>query len=101
MPRAWARSYSCFLPERCRSYILHKYYLRRRFLRALYVARISPQELKQKLDLGEEVTILDVRHALDFEADPYIVPGALRIPAEDLEGYGEFPKEREVVVYCS
>ncbi len=45
--------------------------------------------------------IIDVRHSLDFEADPYLIPGALRIPSEQLESYPEVPKDREVVVYCT
>ncbi len=82
-------------------YILRKYALRRRFLRQLFVARITQEELKQKLDSGEDIMIIDVRHSLDFEADPYIIPGALRIPSEQLESYPEVPKDREVVVYCT
>ena len=82
-------------------YILRKYSLRRRFLRQLFVARVTPEELKKKLDSGEDVMIIDVRHSLDFEADPYIIPGALRIPSEQLESYPEVPKDREVVVYCT
>jgi rhodanese-related sulfurtransferase len=75
--------------------------LRRRFLRELSIARITPEELKQKLDSGDNIMIIDVRHSLDFEADPYIIPGALRIPSEQLEGYPEVSKDREVVVYCT
>lgn len=82
-------------------YILRKYSLRRNFLRQLFVARITPEELKQKLDSGEDIMIIDVRHSLDFEADPYIIPGALRIPSEQLESYPEVPKDREVIVYCT
>jgi membrane protein DedA with SNARE-associated domain len=82
-------------------YIMRKYALRRRFLRQLLVARITPEELKQKLDSGEDVMILDVRHVLDFAADPYLIPGTLRIPAEQLESYPAIPKNREVVVYCT
>ena len=82
-------------------YILRKYSLRRRFLRELFVARITPEELKQKLDSGEDIMMIDVRHALDFKADPYIIPGALRIPSEQFESYPQVPKDREVVVYCT
>jgi len=82
-------------------YILRKYYLRHRFIRQLFVARITPEELKRKLDSGEDVVIFDVRHDLDFDADPYIIPGTLRIPSEQLESTPEVPKDREVVVYCT
>ena len=83
------------------TYVLYKYSLRRRFLRQLFIARITPEELKQKLDVGEDIMVIDVRHALDFEADPYIIPGARRIPCEQSEHYAEVPNDREVVVYCT
>jgi membrane protein DedA with SNARE-associated domain len=82
-------------------YILRKYALRRRFLRELFVAHITPEELKQKLDAGEDIMVIDVRHSLDFEADPYIIPGALIIPSEQLENHPDVPRDREIVVYCS
>ncbi len=83
------------------AYILRKYVLRRRFLLQLSVARITPEELKHKLDAGENILIIDMRHALDFEADPYIIPGALRLPSEQLENYPEVLRDREVVLYCT
>jgi membrane protein DedA with SNARE-associated domain len=82
-------------------YILRKYVLRRRFLRQLSVARITPEELKQKLDAGEDILIIDVRHSLDFEADPNVIPGALRIPFEQMESQPDVPTDREIVVYCT
>ncbi len=82
-------------------YILWKYALRRRFLRQLSIARITPEELKRKLDSGEDVLIIDVRHPVDFKADPSIIPGALRIPLERFETNQDVPRGREVVVYCT
>jgi len=35
--------------------------------------RIAPEELKQKLEAGEEAIIIDVRHSMDFKAEPYPV----------------------------
>ncbi len=82
-------------------YILRKYALRRRFLRELFIARITPDELKRKLEVGEDIVIIDVRHSLDFEADPHIIPGALRIPFEQIESHPEISSDREIVVYCT
>jgi membrane protein DedA with SNARE-associated domain/rhodanese-related sulfurtransferase len=82
-------------------YILWKYTVRRRFLREIVIARITPEELKLKLDAGEDILIMDVRHSLDFEADPHIIPNALRIPFELLDSHTEVPSGREVVVYCT
>jgi membrane protein DedA with SNARE-associated domain len=82
-------------------YILQKYVLRRRFLRELSIARITPEELKRKLDAGEDILIIDVRHDLDFQADPSVIPGTLRIPLERFEADPDIPRGREVVVYCT
>jgi len=82
-------------------YVLRKYVSRRRFIRELFIARITPQELKGKLDAGDNVLIIDVRHALDFEADPHVIPGAIRIPYEHMEGLADIAKGREIVVYCT
>jgi membrane protein DedA with SNARE-associated domain len=82
-------------------YIAWKYSLRRRFLRQLVTARITPEELKQKLEAGENVLIIDVRHALDFEAEPYVIPGALRMSLDQAESYPAFSIDRETVVYCT
>lgn len=83
-------------------YLAAKYARRRRFLRELNVARIAPEELKQKLESGERIEIVDLRHAIDFEADPVTIPGATRIPMEELEGrHGEISRDREVVLYCT
>jgi membrane protein DedA with SNARE-associated domain len=79
-----------------------KYVERRRFMRKLSVARISPAELEAKLAAGEEVVVVDLRHPLDFEADPEGVPGALRLTPADVEArHGEIPRDRDVVLYCT
>jgi membrane protein DedA with SNARE-associated domain len=82
-------------------YILWKYYLRRRFLRQIVMARITPDELKQKLEAGENILIIDVRHSLDFEADPHVIPGALRMSLDQAESYPALSSDRETVVYCT
>ena len=83
-------------------YVLLKYVRRQLFLRRLRIARISPEDLKRKLDAGEDVAILDLRSALDVAATPYAIPGSRWIPAEALdERLAEIPRDRELVLYCS
>ena len=83
-------------------FLFWKYTQRRKFLRQLLMARITPEELKEKLDGGEEVVILDVRHFMEFQADPRTLPGAFYIPLEQLnENHQRIPRDREVVVYCN
>jgi hypothetical protein len=64
------------------------------------VARITPTELKQLMDNGHESVVVDLRGTLDHVADPYTIPGALRISAEELEQrHHEVPRDR--TSFCS
>jgi membrane protein DedA with SNARE-associated domain len=61
------------------SYVGWKWARRRRLLKERRVARIDPQELKAKLDSGEDVIIVDVRDELEIESEPHTNPsGNLR-----------------------
>ena len=84
------------------AYVGFKYLWRRRFLRLLRIGRISPEELKQKLDVGEDVVIVDLRHPLDFQTEPRMLPGAIRLAPEELEQrHHEIPRDRDVILYCT
>lgn len=83
-------------------YLAIKYVDRRRFLRRLQLARITPEELKERLDRGDDVVVVDLRHSLDFAASPATVPGARRIPVEELsERDGDLPRDRDVILFCT
>ncbi len=83
-------------------YVAYKFVVRQKFLRELRISRISPEELKEKLDAGEILTIVDLRHSVDFEADPETIPGAFRMDARELEEKDErLPHDREVILYCT
>jgi membrane protein DedA with SNARE-associated domain len=83
-------------------YIVWKFLKRRKFIRELRIARIQPEELKRKLDAGEDIVIVDLRHSMDFEADPETVPGAVHMDAGELDDYPDrIPRDREVVLYCT
>ena len=84
------------------AYVLWKFIQRRRFLRRLRIARITPKELMGKLTAGETISIVDLRQPMDIEAFPQMIPGALRIAMEEIEDrHGEIPRDRDVVLYCS
>jgi membrane protein DedA with SNARE-associated domain len=84
------------------AYVLWKFIQRRRFLRRLRIARITPKELMDKLTAGENISIVDLRQPIDIEAFPQMIPGALRIAMEEIEHrHGEIPRDRDVVLYCS
>ena len=83
-------------------FIGYKYYHRQRFLRDLRMANISVDELKQRMDAGELVSVVDVRHPLALELDPDIIPGAINFTMEEIEHrHHEIPRDRDIVLYCT
>jgi membrane protein DedA with SNARE-associated domain len=83
-------------------YVSVKWIQRRLFLRGLRMARISQDELKRDLGSGKAVLVVDLRSELDVTAAPFVIPGALRIAAEELEQrHQDIPRDRDVIVYCS
>jgi rhodanese-related sulfurtransferase len=82
---------------------LFKFIQRQRFLRSLRIARIAPEELKRRLDSGDDtLVVIDTRSVLDVEAVPFGIPGALWIVTEDIDRrQRELPRDREIILYCS
>lgn len=71
-------------------------------LRRLGMGRITVEELQRRLLEPDPPLVVDLRHALDLEVHPYVIPSALRMaPEEILDRHVEIPPEREVVLYCS
>ena len=84
------------------AYLVLKYVSRRRFLIHLRKARITPMELKRRLEAREPLVIVDLRTALDVEAAPYKIPGARLIDPEELRHPRQtIPRDSEVVFYCA
>ncbi len=83
-------------------YIVWKWQNRQRFLRNLRVARITPEELKRRLDAREDLIVVDLRHSLEFDAEPQTITGAVHMDPADLEeAIDVIPRDREIVLFCS
>jgi membrane protein DedA with SNARE-associated domain len=73
---------------------------RRLFLRQLAGARITPEELRDRLGAGEDLFIIDLRTRISGDDHP--IPGATRISPEDLATRGkDIPRDREIILFCS
>ena len=84
------------------AYIFSKFVARQRFLRDLRIGRITVDELKQKIDAGEKLSIVDLRHSLDFEAEPETIPGAVHFDSKELTEKNDLlPLDREIILYCT
>jgi hypothetical protein len=77
-----------------------KFIQRRRFLRQLDVARITPEELRDRLNAGEDLFIVDLRSRIT--ESPNLIPGATSILPEDLAARSEeIPRDRDIILFCS
>lgn len=85
------------------AYVVFKYAKRQRIFRELRMARITPDELRRRIEAGDGgLAIIDTRSALDVRAVPFLIPGAIRIDADEVERrHAELPKGREIVLYCT
>src|SRR5262249_21127897 len=60
---------------------------------------IAPEELKARIDRGEQVYILDVRNPNEFQICR--IPGSTLLPLPEFgQRASEVPRDREVVVHC-
>jgi len=83
-------------------YLVHKIHQRRKFLKSLSISRITPEDLKARLDAKKSVLIFDLRNRLDRNTDPVRIPGAFHVLPEHIEFRREdIAPGQEIVVYCS
>ena len=83
-------------------FIAYKYWQRHRLLHELRMARITTSELREMLQAGQAPLIFDLRSSAAMEEDPVIIQGAVHLASEEIESrLNEFPKDRDIIVYCS
>lgn len=84
------------------AYILLKYWQRQRFLKKLRTARITPEQLLDRMMAGEDLLIIDLRHSLEIQSSSIGVKGARWYERKELaEHHHKIPRDREVILYCS
>ncbi len=62
------------------------------------IPQITPTELKQRLDAGEDLFLLDVREP--HEREICSIGGELIPKGSVAQNLGRIPRDKEVVVYC-
>jgi membrane protein DedA with SNARE-associated domain len=83
-------------------FIAIKWWQRRRFYKALRMARISVDELWRLMDEGLSPVVLDVRTAAGRARDPRRIRGAAVLDVEKLDAeLKELPRDREIILYCT
>ena len=83
-------------------YLGYKFYQRQRLLKQLRTTRITVDELFQKQELGENVTILDLRSSAEVERNPLLIRSARHLTLDELKSrQQEIPRDRDIILYCS
>ena len=81
------------------AYLLWKLIKRRRIYRSLRANRITAHELKQKMDSGEALLVVDLR--IEIERREGLIPGAIAVSEKNLAELETVAGAREVIFYCS
>lgn len=64
--------------------------------------RITTDEVRERLDRGEEFTFLDTRNPQAWAESDKKLPHAIRVPAAELDQHlNEIPRDRAVITYCT
>ena len=66
------------------------------------VTRVTAEEVKKRMDRGEKFTFIDARNPKAWGESKVKLPGALRIPADEVEKHvGDLPQDRTIITYCT
>ena len=64
--------------------------------------RVLVDEVKTRMDRGEEFTFVDARNPQAWDEATEKLPGAIRVPEGEVEQHlSEISKERTVITYCT
>ena len=71
-------------------------------MKAVEATRVTVDEVKERLDRGEQFAYIDTRNPQAWGEAETKLPGALRVPAGELEQHlDEIPRDRAVITYCT
>jgi rhodanese-related sulfurtransferase len=66
------------------------------------VTRVTADEVKQRMDRGEPLVLVDARNPHAWGESDEKLPGAIRIPAAEVaEHLDEIPPGRAIITYCT
>lgn len=66
------------------------------------VTRVTVDEVKERMDRGEAFTFVDTRNPNAWSQADTKLPGAIRVPAAEVEQYlDQIPRDRTVITYCT
>lgn len=84
------------------AYFAYKIAVQQKFLRSLRMRKLTPQDVHEKIQRGDDLHIIDLRHDYDVKALPHLLPNALRVPMEAIEQHApNIPKDSDILLCCN
>ena len=69
---------------------------------AMAPTRVTADEIIERMNRGEKFTFLDNRNPKAWSESDEKLPGALRVPADELEKHlYQIPSDRTIITYCT
>lgn len=65
------------------------------------VPRMDKMTLRNKLDAGEQIVVVDARSEEDWQKSDVKLPGAIRVSPDSLDDITQVGDANAVVVYCA
>ena len=64
--------------------------------------RISVDEVRKRMQAGEDLVFLDTRNPHAWAQSEVTLPDAIRVPADEVDKHlAEIPKGKPLVAYCT
>jgi rhodanese-related sulfurtransferase len=64
--------------------------------------RISVDEIRQRMNEGQQFTFVDVRNPQAWSESDEKLPGAIRVPLDGVDdNLPSIPKDKPIVTYCT
>lgn len=64
--------------------------------------RVTVDELRERMNRGERLFFVDTRNPTAWAEAETKLPGAARIPADEVEKHlSDIPRDRSVITYCT
>lgn len=64
--------------------------------------RITVDELRKRMNAGEEFVFVDTRNPQAWAESDVKIPGAIRVPADRVEQHlAAIPRDKPIITYCT
>ncbi len=64
--------------------------------------RVTVDEVRERMERGEPFAFVDTRNPKAWSESNEKLPGAIRVPADEIEKHlSEIPRDRVVITYCT